>query len=85
MIPETLGVVGVAMVLTGYFLLVSGRLRERDPRYLGLNILGSALILVSLAHRFNLAATVMQGAWIAITIYGAVFPRKRAKADPSDG
>jgi len=77
MIVEALGVAGVAMVLTGYFLLVSGRLGDRTPLYLGLNILGSALILVSLARHFNLAATVMQGAWIAITVYGALFPHER--------
>lgn len=70
MIPELLGILGVAMVLGGYFLLVSVRLEETDSRYLGLNILGSALILVSLVYRFNLAATVLQAAWIVITLLG---------------
>lgn len=79
MIPELLGVLGVLMVLSGYFLLVSERLRETAPLYLGLNILGSALILVSLFRHFNIAATVMQAAWIAITVAGAIY-RKRGRS-----
>lgn len=75
MIPDVLGVVGVLMVLGAYFLLVSERVRETGPLYTGANILGSALILVSLARHFNLAATVMQAAWIAITLIGILFRR----------
>ncbi len=70
LIPELLGILGVVMVLGGYFLIVSSRLEETDSRYLGLNILGSVLILVSLAYRFNLAATVLQAAWTGITLLG---------------
>ncbi len=77
MIFDVLGIVGVLMVLCAYFLLVSERIRETGPAYLGANILGSSLILVSLAHHFNLAATVMQSAWIAITLIGVLF-RKRS-------
>lgn len=76
MIHQSLGIAGVLMVLGGYYLLVSERLRETDALYLGLNILGSALILVSLARDFNLPATVMQAAWIAITVAGALFRRR---------
>ncbi|MGH8274694.1 MAG: CBU_0592 family membrane protein [Gammaproteobacteria bacterium] len=78
MIPEILGVIGVLMVIAAFFLLVSERLSEIHPAYLGSNILGSALILVSLAHHFNLAATLMQAAWIVVTIAGA-FLHRRAK------
>ncbi|MGH8128047.1 MAG: CBU_0592 family membrane protein [Gammaproteobacteria bacterium] len=76
MIYEVLGVIGVILVLGAFFTLVSERMRESDPAYLGLNILGSALILVSLAHHFNLAATIMQAAWIAITLVGTLFRRR---------
>jgi len=75
-IYEALGVIGVAMVLGCFFALVSGRMRENGPAYLSLNILGSALILVSRARHFNLAATLMQGAWIAITLAGILFRRR---------
>jgi len=78
-IYDVLGVAGVLMVLCAYFLLVAERIRETSPAYLGANILGSSLILVSLAHHFNLAATVMQAAWIAITLVGVLF-RKRSNS-----
>lgn len=77
MIYEATGVAGVVLVLGAYFLLIAARLHETDAVYLGLNILGSALILVSLGHRFNLAATVLQAAWIAITLGGALWRRGR--------
>lgn len=73
MIYDVLGIAGVLMVLGAYFLLVAERMRETGFTYLGANILGSSLILVSLAHHFNLAATVMQAAWIAITLIGVLF------------
>lgn len=76
MIFDVLGVVGVLMVLCAYFLLVAERMREAGPVYIGANILGSSLILVSLSHHFNLAATVMQAAWIGITLVGVLL-RKR--------
>ncbi|MGH8427214.1 MAG: CBU_0592 family membrane protein [Gammaproteobacteria bacterium] len=79
MIQEALGVAGVLMVLSAYFLLVSERMRETGLAYLGLNILGSALILVSLAQHFNLAATVMQAAWIAITLAGIFLRRSGSR------
>ena len=78
MIFDVLGVAGVLMVLCAYFLLVAERVRESGPAYIGANILGSALILVSLSHRFNLAATVMQAAWIAITLIGVLFRKRPA-------
>jgi hypothetical protein len=74
---DVLGVAGVLMVLSAYFLLVAERMRESGPLYLGANILGSSLILVSLAHHFNLAATVMQATWIAITLVGVIFKKTR--------
>lgn len=77
MIYDATGVAGVVLVLGAYFLLIAGRLQETDTVYLGVNILGSALILASLGHRFNLAATVLQAAWIAITLGGALRRRGR--------
>lgn len=82
MIHTALGIIGALMILSGYFLLISERMRETAPTYLGLNILGAALILVSLAQQFNLAATIMQAAWIVITIAGALL-RPRPGQDSS--
>ena len=50
------------------------------PAYSWLNIAGSAAILVSLTHAFNLSSFVIQVAWIAISLWGlwrARAPRAR--------
>ncbi len=82
MIQTALGVLGALMILAAYFLLVNERMRETDSAYLGLNILGSALILVALARRFNLAATIMQVGWIIITVAGALLHRRSRPGKP---
>ena len=46
-------------------------MRYDDYSYLLLNGAGATLILVSLLYTFNLAAFVMEGIWVAISIYGA--------------
>ncbi|MGH8225991.1 MAG: CBU_0592 family membrane protein [Gammaproteobacteria bacterium] len=79
MIHQVLGVIGVLMLLSAYFLLVTERMRAQEPAYIALNILGSALILVSLAYDFNLAATLMQACWIAVTLVGALLHRRHRK------
>ncbi len=76
MIQQALGIVGVLMLLGAYFLLVSEKMRESEPAYIGFNILGSVLILISLTRDFNLAATLMQTCWIAITLAGALLRRR---------
>ncbi len=81
MIYEVLGIIGVLLVLGAFFALVSERMSETGLIYPALNILGSVLILVSLAHHFNLAATVMQAAWIAITLVGILFRRSRRSSE----
>lgn len=67
---DVVGTLGVALVLLAYALLQMGRIGPRDRAYLWLNMLGSALILVSLYYAFNLASAIIQVSWIAISLYG---------------
>lgn len=69
---DVVGVLGAAAVLAGYLLLQLGRLRRSDTSFLLLNLFGSAGILCSLAFKFNLSATLIEGAWFAISFYGLV-------------
>lgn len=57
-------------MLAAYLLLQLGRLERRDWSFLSLNLIGAAGILYSLAFRFNLAATLIEAAWVAISLYG---------------
>lgn len=75
--PDVLGLLGVAALLSAYFLLQSGRWDQRAPIYSAANALGSGLILFSLAFDFNLASTVVEGAWFVISLYGLAQLRRR--------
>jgi len=86
---DLIGLSGSALVLSGYFLLQSGRLSGTGLPYQWINIVGSACILVSLVGGFNLSVALLQCAWIAISVYGIVragIARRRAqtRADARD-
>ena len=71
------GLVGVGAILSAYALLQSGRLAVRAPIYSALNLVGSALILVSLAVDFNLPSAIIEGAWAVVSLYGLVVALRR--------
>jgi hypothetical protein len=78
-IAVILGLVGVAMVVLAYGLLSMGRWQSIQPRYLWLNIIGTALILVSLFFQWNLPAVVAQVLWIIISVIGLIRAKRAAK------
>jgi hypothetical protein len=69
-VPDLLGMVGVFCLLAAYALLQTGRLHRDDWPFSALNAAGSGLILFSLIYDFNLASTVVEGAWFAISLWG---------------
>jgi hypothetical protein len=79
---DLVGNVGVALVLSAYLGLTLGRLASDRPPYLLLNLVGSALLLVSLAFAFNLSAVLIQVFWIAISLIGLArwFRARRRRA-----
>ncbi len=64
------GLVGVGLILVAYAGVQLNRLEPRRAPALLLNFFGAALVLVSLAFRFSLAAFVMEAAWALIALYG---------------
>ena len=64
------GIVGAAVVIAAYFANQQGWLSSDDPRYPLANLLGAALILLSLRNAWNLPAAVIEGFWVAISLYG---------------
>jgi hypothetical protein len=67
---DSVGMLGVSLVLIAYCLLQSGRMSSNAPAYSWLNVAGSSAILVSLTHAFNLSSFVIQVAWIGISLWG---------------
>ena len=69
-LANIIGLAGSAAVLAAYLLLQLGRLGRTDLRFLLLNLFGAAGILYSLAFAFNLAATLIEAVWFAISLFG---------------
>lgn len=75
---DILGTAGVALIVVMYYLLQSERLAHDNPHYSIWNGVGAVLILISLSHQFNLSAALMEGFWLAISVYGFVRARRAA-------
>lgn len=67
------GLFGVLIILAAYAAATMGRLDPERPISLLANFAGACLILVSLlTDKFNLSATVMEGAWALVALIGLV-------------
>ena len=67
---DFVGSAGVAIVLLAYVGLQVGRVDVQDIIYSGANLLGAALITVSLLFEFNFSAFLIQICWMAISLFG---------------
>ena len=66
------GLLGVALILIAY---AGAQTRKLDPLAapaLAMNMVGAGLVLVSLTHKFNLAAFLMEAAWALVALYGLI-------------
>lgn len=70
--PTIIGLLGTLLVLLAFFLLQAGKLQGNRPVYQLMNAVGAVAIIVSLLYEFNLAAMLLEIAWLAISIYGLV-------------
>lgn len=76
---DLLGTAGVALIVVMYFLLQSDRIAPENPHFSIWNGVGSILILISLTYEFNFAAALIEGFWLAISIYGLVRARRAVR------
>lgn len=67
---DFIGIIGVSFILTGYFLINTGKVTSKSVAYLTLNFSGAWLILISLFYHWNLASVVIECAWILISLVG---------------
>ena len=67
---DVIGLVGVGLIVVAYILLQAGRVDARNPWFSVVNAVGSGLVLVSLWFEFNLAAAVVEGFWLVVSLYG---------------
>ena len=83
--PTLVGYGGAAVVILGYFLNQRGRLPSEDWRFPAVNLLGSALVLVSLLYHPNLPSVVSEVFWSSISIYGLRKNLRAKREAPSRG
>ncbi len=63
------GTLGAALMLLAYGLLQTGRLKAEQLPYPLLNAGGALLVLHSLLQAFNLAAFLLELAWLLLSLY----------------
>lgn len=83
-LSDWIGMLGVALILSAYYLLNTMRLSARDLIYQNINFVGSVLILFSLCFHVNIASIVIEIAWILISLYGihrVLRERRKKKMD----
>jgi len=66
------GLIGVATILAAYAATALGGLNPKGAAALALNVVGPALILLSLTQKFNLSAVIVEAAWAMIALAGLV-------------
>ena len=69
-ILDLIGLFGVSLVVYAYFLLQTERKSIDDLEYSIYNLVGSALIILTLIWNFNLSSFVIEGFWVAISLLG---------------
>ena len=74
------GLAGSALIIVAYFFNQQGWMSSTGPRFLSLNLAGSALILSSLYYQWNLPSVVIESFWAAISLYGLVLQTFRRTA-----
>ncbi len=75
--PDFLGCLGTIIIIVTYFLLQIKKITAVSFLYSFLNFGGAFLILISLLYSWNMAAVIMEVAWILISFFGmakALFP-----------
>jgi len=69
---DTVGLVGVLLVLVTFGCAQFGRLKVQGLIYPTCNAIGAVFILLSLSKDFNLSAFVIECAWLLISLAGLI-------------
>ena len=79
---DGVGILGVLLILAAYFAHQRGFWSRDDLGYSLANALGSAGVLFSLVFTWNLAAALLEGAWLLISLYGIARVRLGGRGAP---
>ena len=79
-IPDVIGLVGVALLVTTYAMLQIDRIDPKGFWYSFNNMIVAILVSVSLYYTWNTASVVIEVFWFLISVYGIVMYSKRRNA-----
>jgi len=77
-LDQVAALLGAVMVLTGYFLMQAGFLKNTDYLFLWLNLFGGALLFIASAVTGQLGLILLEGTWTAISAYAILKRLKQA-------
>lgn len=69
---ESIGLVGFALYVMNYGLLTMQWLNSNCAIYFAINLTAASFVLIGLAGSFNLAAALIQGFWVVMSILGLI-------------
>ena len=66
------GNIGVTLMIVTYLLLQLDKIKSSNFYYSLLNVIGSALVILSLIDSFNLSAFIVEAFWLIISFVGII-------------
>ena len=76
------GLLGALGILLAYAGVQMSKLDPHRPPALLLNLVGASLVLVSLIEDFNMAALLLEIAWIAVALQGLAALALKRRSSP---
>tara|TARA_R110001592_G_scaffold122327_2_gene328905 strand:+ start:227 stop:481 length:255 start_codon:yes stop_codon:yes gene_type:complete len=76
-IPDLIGLIGVALLVTTYAMLQTDRIEPKGFWYSFNNMIVAMLVSVSLYYTWNTASVVIEVFWFLISVYGIVMYYQR--------
>ncbi len=71
-ISNIVGIIGVILIITSFFLLQIEKFKPHSTGYLLFNFFGALMLLFSLYYTWNLASVIIECLWLLIIIYGII-------------
>ncbi|MBY0534043.1 MAG: hypothetical protein K2P31_03655 [Rickettsiaceae bacterium] len=68
-VSDFVGLIGVFLVVSSFFLLQAEKFTPSSWGYLLFNLFGALMLLFSLCHTWNLASVIIECLWLSITTY----------------
>ena len=76
-LPDTIGYIGVALLIVTYAMLQTDRIDPKGFWYSFNNMIVAILVTVSLLYTMNKASMVIEVFWFIISVYGLIQYSKR--------